>query len=524
MHPATTNLGAYGSTENLIVRAAYSKRLAQALAVVIAAVAVVNTWLFSSYAATPIVQADAWYFIESFISHYYDHTLNFSEFFVQRGAGDHAQPIQKLVLLFHTRYFDMDFRVEGLIGVGFATIVCFLVMSQMPSGVDRSPRNIVSALLLGCIPAFWLSINATNIYTWSLVTIGFSAQVFACAFLLLYFRLAESGNRAWLFPAAMALGFVIDELAIVAIAVATLAALISGIANWRRVAIATAISIGGLLLARVGLSMLAEELGTSSTAIQVDRVDWSKLFSADAWAGLAAPVSSSFIYIEHLQKWFPNSLNAATATVTLFIASLHVYFWASVYRMRLAGDRSRQFALAIGLMLLAYLLTLGIIVSRVPEFGWSYLYQPRYVVFYQIAMVAILVLLHRRVVSRAAAWVSGRFETLCIGGLAVMLLCSQFVISRSSWQLVPYLTPYWQNASFALGSSVDHPEVRPEQCPASYDFCNYAPARRAALVKALKDQNLNVFSPRFQARNRLYPDANSIPGFNELEKSSVDKE
>lgn len=522
MNFLTTKPNAARSMAEPFVRIAHSISVARSLAVLIATVAIVNTWLFASYAATPIVQADAWYFIESFLSHYYDHTLKFSELFVQRGAGDHAQPIQKLVLLFHTRYFDMDFRIEGLIGVGFATIVCFFVMAQMQGSIVRSPRNIVAAVLIGCIPVFWLSLNASNIYTWSLVTIGFSAQVFACSFLWLYFKLAEAGNRIWLLPASVALGLVIDELAIVTIAVAMLATFISGIASWRRIAGAAAVSFGGLLLARISLSLVSDALGTSSTAMQVDHVNWGMLFSAEAWSGIMAPLSTSFIYTEHLQKWFPNHLKGATALVTLFVVVLHVYFWASVYRMRKARDHSRQFALAIGLMLLAYMLTLGIIVSRVPEFGWAYLYQPRYVVFYQIAMVAIIVLLHRRVVNPASAWISGRFELVCITGLAVILLCSQFVIARSSWQLVPYLTPYWQNASFALGASVDHPEIRPEQCPGSYDFCNYDPAKRQRLVKMLKDQNLNVFSPRFQARNRLYPDAESIPGYNESRGNPVE--
>lgn len=487
--------------------------IARAIAIAATIGAIVNVWLYSSYAATPIIQADAWYFLESFVSRHYSHSLTAWDLFVQRGSTDHAQPIQKLILLFHTRYFDMDFRVEGLIGVGFATALCFFVMFQMRETTTSPIGRIAGALLVGIVPALWLSLNANNIYTWSLVTIGFSAQLFTCVFLCVFFWTAVNGYRLWLFPAALALGMVVDELAIITIFVALLAALIVGIAQLRHVFVAALVSMAGIMLARIGLFIAAEASGTSSTAMQVDGLPWSTFLSPESWKGVVVPLYTSLIYTEHLQKWAPGHLNLAAAVVAAFGGFLHIYFWLSVYRMRRTGDTSLQAALAVGLMLLSYALTAGIIVTRVPEFGWSYVYQPRYIIFYQIATVAIVVLMHRRVTNPISSWVSHRTEAIFAVAIVLILALFQLAVTRSSWQLVPYLTSYWQNASFSLGSSAVNPDIRPEQCPASYDFCNYDPAKRAKLIGLLKQHNLNIFSPGFQARNRLYPDSTSIPGF-----------
>lgn len=488
--------------------------LPNAIVAVIAFAAILNVALYSSFAATPIVQADAWLFLDNFVSHYYSGKLTLADFFVQRGPGDHAQPVQKLILLFHTIYFGMDFRIEGLIGTGFAALLCCIVYLQMDRTAATPLRRALAAALAGSVFALWLSLNANNIYTWSLVTIGFLVQAFACAFLGFFFWACIRNRNFLLLPAAFVLGLVIDEVAIITIAVAAAAAWLTQITRWRPLLAATAFSVVGLIAARTLLSLAADSLGSSSTAFDFG-ASLGRLFSADFWKAAVVPLSSSLIYAEHLQKWFPDRLNAWIGAVAAIGALLHLYFWGNVYRMRRAGHTGHQVALAVALMLLSYALTLGIVVSRVPEYGWDYLYQPRYVVFYQIANVAIVLLMHYRISKPASTGFGARSEAVFAGLAVLALLCVQVPISKSSWGLVPYLTPYWQNAAFAMGQSVAHAEIRPAQCPSNYDFCNLEPARRAELIAKLKGYQLNVFSPGFQARNRIYPDTASMPGFAE---------
>ncbi len=491
------------------------RRLPHAILALIAVVAISNAFLYSSYAATPTVQADAWLFLDNFVSHYFSGKLTLADFFVQRGPGDHAQPLQKLILLYHTKYFGMDFRIEGLIGTGLAVLSAWILHLQMTQVTASTPRRVLAAALAGSIYALWLSLNANNIFTWSLVTIGYLALLFACLFLGLFFWSVNRGRNAYLFPAAFVLGLVIDEIAILTIAVAVVAAWIAQPVKRRQFLIAIGLSFVGLMAARALLSLAAESLGTSSTAFRLGASFWGSLFSAGAWKGAVIPLYTSLVYVEHLQKWFPNQLNASVAVVAAFAALLHVYFWLSVYRMRKAGDVSHQATLAVALMLMSYAVTFAMIVTRVPEYGWDYLYQPRYVAFYQIANVAVVLMMHHRISTPMASWINPRAEAVFVGTVALALLATQVCVSRSSWQLVPYLTPYWQNSGFALGQSAIHPEIRPAQCPSNYDFCNLEPARRAELIAKLKGYQLNVFSPGFQARNRIYPDTASMPGFAE---------
>lgn len=495
----------------LVVR----QRLPESVFAIIAITAIVNVFLYSSSAATPLPLADAWFFLESVIPQYFSGHLSIADLFVQRGAGDHAQPLQKIILLFHTHFFGMDFRIEGLIGVCFAVSLCWIAYLQMNHGINGLSRRLLASALSGTVFAVWLSLNANNIYTWSLVTIGFLVQAFAFAFIVM-FVWAVRNRRFWfMLPAALALGLVIDEVAIITIVAAALASLILGIANWRSVLTATALSVLGLLTARILLSLAADELGTSSAAI--DFPSPSSLFTTEAWKAAVLPLFNSLIYVEHLHKWHPENVALWIAATTGFSALLHIYFWCSIYRMRRAGDNGHLPTVAVSLMLLSYALTVGIVVSRVPQFGWDYLYQPRYVVFYQIGTVAVVLLMHHRVTTSIASCFSSRIEASFIAVVVAILLCTQVAVSISSWQLVPYLTSYWQNTSFALGKLAVNPELRPEQCPQNYGFCNFEPARRAELIRILSTHNLNVFSPMFQMRNRLYPYEESVPGLVEGE-------
>ena len=499
--------------ENLASPNAIARLLPAMVFTVIAFTAIINTFLYSRSAATPLPLFDEWYFLERTVVPYLSGSLSLADLFVQRGAGDHSQPLQKLILLYHTKRHGMDFRFDGLVGVGFGVAMCWMVCLQMNRTAAGLGRRLLAAMLAGGVFAVWLSLNANNIYTWPLVTLGFLIQAFTVAFLGLFAWAAARNRSLWLVPAGIVLGMSIDEVAILAIVAATLASLIVGTAGWRAVLKAAALSALGMLVARALLALAANELGTSSDAIA--RPPLGALLNAEAWKAVVLPLFNSVIYVEHLDKWHPNALNLWIAATTAFAALLHLYFWASVYRMRRAGDNSHLATLAVSLMLVCYALIAGIIASRVPEYGWNYLYQPRYVAFYQIGIVAVLLLMHHRITTPVSSWFGPRIEAGFITVVVAALLFVQVAVSRSSWELVPYLTPYWQNASYALGQLAVDPHTRPAQCPQGYEICDMAPADRARLVEILKSNSLNVFSPGFQMRNRLYPDNASIPGFAE---------
>lgn len=79
------------------------------------------------------MQSDAWYFLDVFLRKAIDNNLSFADFFIKRAGADHAQPLFKVVLLFEWRFFDLDFKIEALIGLA-AAVGCGLVLHRLTWG------------------------------------------------------------------------------------------------------------------------------------------------------------------------------------------------------------------------------------------------------------------------------------------------------------------------------------------------------------------------------------------------------
>lgn len=488
----------------------------RALGLVLIAAAATNALLYSRAAATPLVQADAWYFLESFLTRYFDGSLTFLDLFVQRGAGDHSQPLQKLVLLFHTRYFDMDFGVEGLIGTIIGILWCCAIAYEMRRHPAIDPlRNAVSWLCIGLVFALGLSLNSSNNFTWPLATLGYIPLLLGTLYFSLTMTQLERQRPLWILLATALLGACIDEIAVVVVIAAAMACipLLGSSARQKLGTIGAAIA--GLILARLFLAWLAHRAGTSSSLVVAKGSLADTLLTSDALRGLLIPFSDSLFHVEHLQRWFPASTPLMIVWCAAAVAILHLYFWVSILLAWRNGRYTRTLAMATFLMLVAYALTAGIIVSRVPAYDWNYLHQPRYVMSYQISLVALAVLFQQRLCQSASDVPVARLwiERFGIMGAIVLLLATQLAVTRANWGLPHYLSSYWQNAAMAMQKLAADPLHEPGACPDIMTVCEYSAERRARLMGLLMEKQLNVFSPGFQMRHRLYPSLSNIPGF-----------
>ena len=489
---------------------------------VVATIAVLNAWTYSSAATGPLMQADAWYFLDVFVSKYLDGTLRFWDLFVQRGGSDHAQPLQKLILLFHTRYFDMDYRIEGLIGTALGIAWCSVVALAVWTTQRRDRAIHVSTpIVLALVFVLGLSINSTNVFTWSLVTLIYVTLLVAMLYFLASIRLTESPHPVWLAPVALLQGLLIDEVAIIVFVASVIATGLFSPASRRNKLLAGAAGLGGLLVARLVLYLISSRGLEGSVAPPGALLD--ALVSTSAFRGAAIPFSDALIHVEHLQRFFPESTGSALFAVAAFVILLHIYFWGAAASAVRQGHRSTSLAIAVFLMLVSYALTAGIVVGRVPTFGWEYLHQPRYVIFYQTGLVAIAVMFVYRlglVANEATARRPlGGIESAGIIVITLLLIVAQLVVARQSWNLPRYLTPYWQNASLVMQRLLEDPS-NVEQCPDILSVCEYPVERREHLMGLLAQHQLNVFSPAFQMRNRLYPSAQSVPALVSAEVGS----
>lgn len=474
-----------------------------------------NALLYSDAVATPLVQADAWYFLESFLSRYFDGTLTFLDLFVQRGVGDHAQPLQKLILLFHTRYFDMDFRIEGLIGTSIGILWCCVIALEMRKHTLLNPlQNAFSWICIGLVFALGLSLNSSNIFTWPLVTLGYIPLLLGTLYFAVLMTQLEKHRPAVVCVATLLLGLCIDEIAVVVVIAAALACVPLLVSSNRRKGIILLAAVSGLVLARIFLWWVAYRAGSTSAMLPAQGSLVDTLFNKEALNGMLIPFSDSLVHLELLSSRYPNSTGNASLFTAAFVIALHLYFWFTTLRSWRSGVYNRTLAMATFLMLVAYALTAGIIVSRVPAFDWNYLHQPRYVMTYQMGSVAIAMMFHHRLAHPATERVVGPWiERLMILGLIWALLSVQWSATRYSWQLPYYLIPYWQNTALAMQRLAADPVSPPGPCPDIMTVCEYSKERRAHLTSLLVDKQLNIFSSRFQIRNRLYPSLNRLPGF-----------
>lgn len=480
-------------------------------AAIVITAAVLNAWSFSGSVATPLMQADAWYYLDHFIKHWLDGSLSLNDFFTHRSASDHIQPIQRLILLYHTKYFDMDFRIEGLIGVLFGVVFCASVASQLRlPAASFATQRAVTYYFFGAVFAIGLSINSTGIFTWPLVTLSF-CDLLLCSLLIISFL--RFGSKGALIPIAFttfAVGLAIDQIAISALVASAIAAYLGSGWSARRLFKPFITASIALIVARVLLAYFSE--GSTITADASYIVQFSHLIEAlgkpDVWKAVTLPLANSVLTLGNIDAFWPTHSGFAIFAIASAMLALHIWFWWTTVARRIGGNGTLQSGFATALMLLSYALLFGVVLWRVPQFGWDYLNQPRYVVTYQLSCLALIVLAHDEWFRDSRLALPRRALIL---GLITASIAVQVPISIKSWSLTPYISSYWSKAAIFLGESAIRPADKPIGCPDIFPICDYDEQHREESLRLLKDNKLNVFSTSFQLRNRLYPSISTVP-------------
>jgi hypothetical protein len=233
-------------------------------------------------------------------------------------------------------------------------------------------------------------------------------------------------------------------------------------------------------------------IGDALSALMADPVS--------LWKLVAIPLASSLLHWDTLLVQFGSAQPAlaAVAVIGVVLAAAHAWFWWSVWST-LASSRTTAFAAA--LMLFVYGLWAGIVIGRVPVFGIEYLWQHRYITFFQLAIAAI-----------ALQWIAASSAAARRGSIAlvaVVLGLSAWIQSTASdraWDRVPYVRAHWTTVAGAVYCLARHPDASAVSCPAMLAACDWAPDVRNRLVALLRDQQLNVFSPAMQQRYQWRPE------------------
>ncbi len=474
-----------------------------AIPIFIALIVAINAYSYVMVVSIPLVQSDAWRFLGSFLGRFIEHGFSWLDLFSQVNPNDTALPLQRLFLFFHTRFFGMDFRLEGLLGVLSGIGMVFL-LTRASTALPVRRWQGSECWLIAAIALTTLSLNSTNLYTWPLATQWFLPVLMSVAYFWAARVWVSSGIAV--FSATLLLGLLLDEVAI-PVFISAMGAMLLAKPGRRWGDARRFLLWGGLGLAGSrALYRLFQYLSPVSAISEASHRSFGVLLDPGIWQAAFIPLSDAVIHQSNLVELFPGGgLVFAAMTSVVLIISHGLFWWRCIFVSKSSDPRyATATFLAVATMLLCYGLVLGVVLQRVPEFGFDYLHQPRYVMFYQLNLAALAVLVYRDY-----TYMEGltRAKNTISAVLVIILMafgCLQFQLSTLAWEHAKYLSKYVEESALTLGKVAANPE-KDIACPDILTVCNLPAEERRRATSLLVHYKLNLFSPDFQAFHRLYP-------------------
>lgn len=462
-----------------------------------------NATVYAATTGMSTLIADSWYFVESFLMPYYEHGLDVGTLLAKRSAVDHAVPIQKLILLADARLFGLDFRMEGLFGVlvGLATLAMAAVSIRRLKSANGN--DAWAAVSVTALTAVYMSMNAPGIFEWPLVSLYFVTMLFVFAFFASVAFTLDSGSYWLAALCSFACLLCVDDVGVLAwltaVAIVGLSAARREVSVRRALGTVAAIGVG-LVASRLIYTLYAGAFAESAEVSAWARVSAVLGLGVKGLAEAAVIVLSAPVIHRGQLPGAPDGLQWIQVAIAIVIAALHVWFWVSQWHSK----PTFLGRLAAAVMLFAYLLVAGILYGRVSDFGLDYLNSPRYVQFYGLALVALVLQLQVAIANSAHG--AGRWPKAMLFGMAFALVGLQAVYIKAGWQRAPYVAKAERQLVAELSAAADPKNAQPIACHPQMVICRRPYAQRAAVLTFLRSQQLNVFSPRFQAMRRLSPD------------------
>lgn len=471
-----------------------------ALVVATGVAAVLNAFAFARHAAIPLVQSDAWRFLDGWLGEFLRGEMSWTHMLYQPTSTDTNMPLQKLVVMMHATWLDLDFSIESTIGCIAALVFCAVVIGSVwrrrPTDSALPEALFATTLVLGV-----MTLNSTNLYTWGLASLWFVPMLVVAIFGS--WLLARA--RPWwgVALAATIVGILLDEVGIVVVGAASSVLVLRLRQEGPRPTARTIVAmVGGLVLALV---IYASIDGNATSPVEAADASLS-VSPAAIWWAIVVPISDAILHPVHHEALFGAAAARGALALKLVALALTVWFWVLQLRLAWRRELGRGDSMAAFLMLVSYGMVGGILLHRVGVFGPEYLHQPRYVLFYLLQLVALLVLAYSRF---------GRTRRY-VPAAAVLLLAMaalQWFVSARAWIDQKYVDVYIQQAAFTLGRIANDPAF-PGPCADILTICSFPPERRAKLLGLLRDRELNLYSPDFRARHRLYMYPEQMPTAN----------
>ncbi|HEV7271690.1 hypothetical protein [Pseudoxanthomonas sp.] len=465
----------------------------------LAAISFANAAMYISYASIPFVTSDGWYFVDSFLNKYYNGGVTLQDLYMKRSADDHAQPLQKLLLIWNADHFDLDFVVESYIGLGIAALAWLLMFMAARHDNRMAGLGYWWVLPMAASAASFVSLSGGMVFNWSLVTLGYLGPL-AVVLMALSAWHAVDRNRWWPFLLTVPLVvFSLDTSALIC-AIATGGALLlrelrmRG-AGWRRTVAALAvlaITVSAYrYISRAYLypnAAAGAEIASISALLELGWAKLSNMVLAIAALTIADKQGA-------LTRLFANP-DVPHQLLGIMVIAAHAWFW-----WRAARDRWNQTQfLAVCLMLFCYGAIAGIVLGRVPIFGPDYVFQQRYLMMYQLGTVAIALMAAG---SRWRDWTAMQRRT--VGAAALSLMVLQLPLSSTTWEEAPYVQAYGNNLGRQILLLGIDPSMRLASCAPTLVVCTASREEQVRSIELLRKHRLNAFSEPMLERYSLQP-------------------
>jgi hypothetical protein len=468
-------------------------------AVITAGACIANAFAYALLAANPLIQSDIWRYLDGFLGTYIERGFSLSVLFARADMNDANMPLHKLVLFLHTSLFDMDFLCEAAIAM-LCCVVCVLSLVRLAANRGIGNWRNREYWLLAGLCLVLLSLNSTQIYSWPRATMWYVPILVS----FVYFRIMKEARVVQVVALTFFLGVLLLEFALPVVAAVLGALWASRLATPRRLGAIAIAAATGLLAAAMFYWSFEWSIGGVDVAMSKPR-SFAAFADAGVWQMLVLPLADSMVHESNVHALFGRFLPLASVLPWLLLVA-HAWFWWRVFMRRkdINPDSSAATYAAVAVMLFFYGLLVGIMVQRVPEFGFKYLHQPRYVLFYQLNLAALLVLAYRE-----TAGVSWTWRSRAGIAMAIALSCAlQLRLSELAWAHLQYASRYYEQAALDMGRVAQAPTTDIE-CVPVVTVCKFPEKRRERIMRMLASHRLNLFSPAFQARHRLYPDGRS---------------
>lgn len=497
-------------------------RVAVACVLALLAPWIANVLLYAPRVANPLVYSDNWTFIETFLRVALEDGVGLGDLLVKRAGVDHAQPLNKLLMWFDYRACGLDFTHEAMVGVGCAIVSSLLlawVAARDATSTFAGPRPLLAAPVAAAVGAVLLSLNGAFIYGYPMVAMQHAFYLCAFATMWLAWRAVDRGAYAAFAVIALVGGVLGDDSAILlglAIAFACV------VLCWRRGTLGRVPRMLGLLLValvacRVLYATVGEIRGTTQAVFNLPVGTRLSMLAAqwrDAWTLFAVPMSGGIAGKTVLVAWFPAHWEAVRHLLAVVMGAAHAWFWWRVARARVGAT----WFVALCTMLLFYANVAGILLGRIYVRGPGFLDQERYVFFYQVGLVALLLMALTTCAAgvrgaaadaKGAAGVPRASRAWIATALAVAVLALQLPIAWLGWQGVPHQRAAYVHMARSMGAMARDPAHPPADCASGVNACLLPPDAAAHTMRMLVEHRVNLFSPAFR---RAHPDLAEAAG------------